>query len=68
MSVDRVAANVLEQGRCPARRIHPLSSDFYVQCVRSRDHLGSHQTADDFTWDDTSAYVLPPKGADNAAR
>lgn len=54
--------------RCPARRVHPLTTDYYVVCAREAGHQGEHRTQDDFKWDDSSAYALLPLGAEPATR
>lgn len=43
---------------CPARRVHPMSTDYYMPCYREPGHVGEHRYGsgagdawtDDHTW------------------
>lgn len=47
-----------DEGKCNARRTHPLSTDFSIACTSEAGHDGNH-TWSDVTWDDDSPYALP---------
>lgn len=42
---------------CPARRVHPVSTDFYVPCSLPKGHAGSHRDADTSEWTDAGRWA-----------
>jgi hypothetical protein len=52
--------------RCPARRKHPISSDFWVRCQKDPGHEGKHVN-DGVEWEDESDYALPIASTVDAA-
>ena len=52
---------------CPARRVHPMQTDYYVTCKLPRGHEGGHANSG-VNWTDDSEYALPPfRESHNAA-
>ncbi len=43
---------------CSARRVHPLSTDFYLTCALPEDHEGDHASIDEVRWSDDSKYAM----------
>lgn len=48
---------------CPARRVHPISTDYYVACSREPDHEGEHRRGDT-TWTDAHEYACRDGGGE----
>lgn len=54
MSTERSGGRI---PRCSARRVHPLTCDFYVQCERHEGHPDEHKN-DTAKWTDSHPWAI----------